>query len=288
MNTILNHMSPVYLKDDPTVDVKAADQFFSGLGVFDKRMGLVGAMDPDIQDSDGLVTYVVATTNPPPPEIVSLYNEIKPVMEGLTNAVVSAILKVAGNDKKKLHDPAGWREPLKMVTKAFCSGFSETSQHYSQRIMGVELAEKFMNVLMNAVVSNCTALGSFANFLKGQGDAIRAEITTDHTSFNYACVSIIHEILQAPNGSWAYVPKFKSYFTSFNQNNLKVASSCASAKHVHLDFDLNVMTGAFMVESWSHSSDFQQQTKAFIAKFQKLNVAESTNYFEGIFDSAAE
>ncbi|HYE75898.1 MAG TPA: hypothetical protein VEF04_21315, partial [Blastocatellia bacterium] len=148
------HLSNRFLQDDPTALIKQASSYFDSLGLADVQ---AGDLDPNIQDSDGLVSYVVASTNPPPKEIKELYEEVAPVMEGLTNVVVSAILKQAGTDDAKKHDPKLWEAPMQAMTKAFCAGFSQEKKQYNQQIRGVEVSTKFLNILIDAVVSEGTA-----------------------------------------------------------------------------------------------------------------------------------
>lgn len=281
MNAPLTSNSPDYLQDDPTNGIKIAHAYFDQIGL----AKTTGEYDPNIQDSDGLVSYIVATSNPVPEEMKSLYQEISPIMEGLSNVVVSAILKQAGTDPVKQHDPGTWRGPMQAMTKAFCGGFSETTKHYDQRIRGVDVATKFINILIDAVVSEGAALADFKKFLESQGETMRTEVSQGQNSYLYANIAITHEIFQASDGTWIYVPKFKSYFTQFNQETFKLTSACASYDSFKFYFDLDVMTGAFMVSSWKNSAEFRKQVNEFIEKFRKTNIADSSNYFDGIFDS---
>jgi hypothetical protein len=274
-----NPVSHRHFVDNPGRLVASASDYFNSIGLAES-----GSLDPNIADSDGLVSYISGTTNPPT-EMQELYDQIKPIMEGLTNVVVSAVLKSAGTDIAKQHDPQTWRDPMRQMAKAFCSGFSESQQHYDQSVKGISIATKFINILLEAVVSEGAALANFAKFLTSQGDTIQAQISTGQQSYLYASVSICHEIFQTPDGRFIYVPKFKSYFTQFSQETLKISTACASFDSFRFLFDLNVMTGAFMVETWQSNPDFQKQVTDFINRFQKANIADSTNYFDGIFNS---
>jgi hypothetical protein len=272
-----------YLIDDPKPSIEKAHEYFSGLKGPEFK---AGPFDPNIQDQDGLVSYLVASTNPPPTEIQKLYDEIAPVMEGLTNVVVSAILKIAGDDESKKHDPSVWRDPFQAMAKAFCGGFSQESKSYQQQVRGVEVASKMINIITDAVVNTGSAVfKGFVDFLTSQGEVIKAEISGTNNDYLYAAVTIVHEIFEASDGRFIYVPKFKSYFTKFNQETLKISTSCGSYNQYKFNFDLQIMTGAFMVNTWQSDKDFQTQVKDFIKKFQEANIQDSTNYFEGVFNS---
>jgi Virulence factor Evf len=276
-----NAKHPTHFVDQPGKLVLQAHEYFDSLGLAESA---AEDFNPTMADSDGLVSYIVGTSNPPAP-IQALYDEVKPIMEGLTNVVVSAVLKKANGDPKIQHDPATWRLPMQAMVKAFCGGFSEASQHYDQQIYGVEIANKFINILLDAVVNQGAALSGFTKFLQSQGQTIRTEISVGQKSYLYASVSICHEIFEAADGRFIYVPKFKSYFTHFVQDTFKVTSACVSVDSFKFLFDLDIMTGAFMVETWKADSEFRKLVKDFIQKFQKANIKDSENYFDGIFDS---
>lgn len=275
-------LSPLFQLEDPTQYIKYAHHYFEQTQV---HLLKTDELNPNIQDKDGLVTYMVASSNPPPEEMQKLYDEVAPVMEGLTNVVVSAILKQAGGDDAKKHNPAVWRGPMEAMTKAFCGGFSQSSKHYDQTIIGVDVATKFLNILMDATINEGAALDDFRKFLKSQGDTIQTQISSSTNKYLYASVSIVHEFFKASDGRWIYVPKFKSYFTQFTQETLKITTACASYDKFKFKFDLDIMSAAFMVESWKTSSSFRDQVRKFIDKFQKINIKDSENYFDGIFNS---
>lgn len=263
--------------------IPEAHSYFDSLGLAE-----LGGLDPNMQDSDGLVSYIVASSNPPPQEIKDLYDQIAPVMEGLTNVVTSAVIKQAGTDDTKKHDPATWKAPMQAMTKAFCAGFSVEEKQYNKTVRGVEVATSFINILIEAAVSQGAALASFAKFLESQGETMRLQASDEGDHYLYACVSIVHEIFQAADGRWIYVPKFKSYFTKFSRETFKLTAGCVSYTEYKFKFDLQVMTGAFMVESWKNFPSFRTAVRDFIDKFQKANIKDSENYFDGIFNSSQE
>ena len=287
MNNDDPRVSPDYQYDDINPQVETAFEYFALIsGPAPGARVAAAPLNPNIADSDGLVSYIVASANKPPKHMQSLYDEIRPVMEGLTNVVVSAVIKKAGAVTAKKHDPATWRDPMQAMMKAFCSGFSQTTRSYDQRVRGVEVATKIINILIEAVVSHGAALADFTKFLESQGKTINGALSKEKSSYLYAAVSIVHEIFETAAGTWVYVPKFKSYFTQFTQETRKITTSCASAADFRFKFDLDIMTGAFMVSSWTSVPSFRQSVEDFIARFQQTNIKDSTNYFDSIFESS--
>lgn len=260
--------------------IEEASSYFLSLGLDETE-----DFDPTIQDLSGLISYIVATSNEPPKELNDLYNEIVPVMEGLTNVVTGSVLKRAGTDDKKKHDPKIWQEPMNQMAKAFCGPLSIETQTYTKEIVGTKIATEFINLLLAATVSQGPALAGFTKFLQSQGESIRLEVGQEGDGYHYASVSIIHEMFQAPDQRWIYVPKFKSYFTRFTRENYVVTSTCASATKFKFNFKLEIMTAGFMVENWKNFPSFRKQVRDFIERFQKTNIADSANYFDDIFTS---
>lgn len=86
----------------PTVDADRSALIHGARSYFDAlNLHTRDDADPTIQDSDGLVSYIVGSTIPPPEEIQELYDEIAPVMEGPTSVGTSAVLVLSRDDGEK-------------------------------------------------------------------------------------------------------------------------------------------------------------------------------------------
>jgi Virulence factor Evf len=260
--------------------IEAAFDHFDGIGPAAGE----GMLDPDIQDPVGLVSYVVATTNPPPEEVRELYEQLRPVMNGLVNVVVSAVITSAGGDLAKLHDPSTWRAPLDATFKAFCSGLSERTLAYDDEVRGTDVAAKCIALIMEAVPRPDATLSDFTSFLQSQGETIDEEVVPGQP-YQYACISVIHKIFQASDGRWTYVPKIQCQFTRFTPQTLDLTSSCGKRAVYRFKFDVNAVSAAFMVGKWKSVPAFRDQVDAFIQRFQHTDIARSDNYFEGVFQS---
>jgi hypothetical protein len=264
-----------------TKRAQKASEYFRRAGV-----RLDSQMSPNISDSSGLVTYIDATTNPPPPEILALYNQVSPVMEGLTNVVTSAVIHQASGGNINAATQQAWLGPTEAMAQAFCGGLSLQTQSLNRTVTGIQVAEEVINVIIDAVVSSGTAaFAEFTSFLQGQGAAISANVTQGAASYQYGAVSIVHTINQDEDGTVHYIPTFNFYFTQFNQTTLQLTSSCGSAQSFQFVFALDILTGAFLVDEFQADPQFQVKVQNFINEFQQTNIANSTNYFKGIFDS---
>src|ERR1700722_17957843 len=96
--TLGSNLNPHLDRHEQALALRSARDYVSSLN-------LAGEYDPNISDSDGLVTYINATTNPPPPELVKEREEVSAVLEGLTGIVVAAVLQGSGDDDTREIQP---------------------------------------------------------------------------------------------------------------------------------------------------------------------------------------
>lgn len=270
-------LAPGLNQDEFQLVLNDAQAYLDGLRLAD-------GLDPNIADKDGLVTYINGSSNPPPPELVEERNKIAVVLEGLCSIVTAAVLTKAQGESQK-HDPAVWSEPLRRGLAPFISGYSDEQVKYQRTVRGVDVATQFLNILMAAVIEPGGALLSFKNFLAGQGQTIGLKGEGTKEGYKYACIGMVHEIFQIENGQWIYVPKIRMYFTSFNRETFKLSSACASYEDFKFDFQVQKLVAAFRIETWRQDEGFRKQVDDFIKKYTKLNIDQSENYFDGIFES---
>lgn len=258
-------------------------QYFTDLGLAERAKE---KPDPTIQDTDGLVSYVNASTNQPPQKLMDEWRKISAILEGFTGIVVAAVLELAGGDTAKKHDPATWNGPLNAIVKAFFGPYKDDAQKLDKEVVGVEVATQFIEILLAAAVTGgAGALPAFEKFLQSQGESMRIEAGGSGAHYKYACIGMAHELFEIEPGNWLYVPKLKYYFTQFDQETWKVTSGCVSAQHFKFHFELRNLAAAFRLEYWRQNDWFKKEVDDFIAKYTKANIKDSTNYFDGVFDS---
>jgi hypothetical protein len=244
-----------------------------------------GEYDPNIADQDGIVQYINATTNEPPPELVEERKKVAAVLEGLTGVITAAVLATAGSDDKAKQDPDVWADPVKYGLKPFISGVSIEETTYNREVVGIEVATQFLNILIDAVAGEGGALSSFRKFLEGQGETIRIEGSNTQEGYKFACIGMVHELFQIEGGQWIYVPKMKMYFTEFTRETFKINLLCASMEKVKFNFKVKKIVAPFKIETWRQNDWFRDDVDKFIKDMTQANLKESTNYFDGIFKS---
>jgi hypothetical protein len=241
--------------------------------------------DPDIADSDGLVTYINGTTNEPPADLVKERKEVSRALEGLAGIITSAALQTAGEDKSAKHNPTLWEEPVKYGLGPFVSGYSNSVRTYQRQIVGLEIATQFLNILIDAVAEEGRALQDFQKFLTDQGETIRIEGEHSEEGYRYACLGLVHELFQVEGEEWIYVPKIKMFFTRFTRKTFKVSSACVSVEKVDFDFSVEKFVAPFKIETWRQDESFRERLDEFIKEFDRAQVERSKNYFDGTFKS---
>jgi len=246
-------------------------------------LNLGGTPNPNIVDDTGLVSYLNVGTNPPPPELVEMQRQISTVLEGLLGLTVATVLKMAGNDERRRHDPALWTEIAERGLSPFLNGISTSGKVFNKDVRGIDIATNFINFLLDAVVSQGEDLPKLNNFLRYQGEAIRIHAGRSE-AYEYAVISIVHEMFQL-GGNWVYVPKIKFCFTLLNRANFPVTNSCMSADTVRMNFQVRTVTAAFRLETWKTNPEWRRQLDQFLERFIKADIVESDNYFEGVFQS---
>jgi hypothetical protein len=271
-------LTPELTREEHTLAMHSAATYLDKLNLADE-------FDPNIADKDGLVSYINGTTNPPPPELVKERSEIARVLEGLTGIVTSAVLATAGDDDKAKHQPKLWEDPIRFGLAPFMSGISTEETTYNRTVVGVDIATQFLNILIDAVATMGGALPSFTNYLANQGSTIQLKGENTEEGYKYACVGMVHEIFQIEGGQWIYAPKIRAYFTHFTRETFKISAGCVSVEKFKFDFQVSKLVAPFKIETWRQDPDFRNDVNNFIKKYNRAQIEQSENYFDGIFNS---
>lgn len=274
-------LNPTPTRAEQALTLRDNRRYFRSLGLGSSSSTTV--YDPTISDSNGLVSYLNATTNEPPPELVEERREISAVLEGLTGIVVAAVLETAGQDDKAKHDPGLWEAPIRYGLSGFTSGMSVETVTYQRRVRGVDVATEFLNILMNAVTDAGAALTGFRNFIQSQGDTMGVEGKDTEEGYRYACLGIVHEIFQISDDEWIYMPKIRGCFTSFDTETFKINAGCFSYHEFDFNFKVETIVAPFRIETWRRDPEFRKDVDNFIKELTGAKIDQSRNYFKDIF-----
>ena len=155
----------------------AAHAFYDRLGLAE-----VAAYDPNIQDSEGLVSYCTFIAHPSQgidssslrdPPVEGPRHQLAAILEGLGSCIVSALLKLTGDDAADKHDPGTWIYAAGPIIDLVCSNFRDLQMPFDEMILGTDPAEKFLTTMTLGHPMLGADLRSFQDFLEQQGRIIR-------------------------------------------------------------------------------------------------------------------
>jgi hypothetical protein len=242
-------------------------------------------LDATISDKDGLVTYINASSNTPPPQLEEEQKKISAILEGLTGILTAVVILDAGKDTAKKHDPNLWNSNFDLGLQPFFAGYSFKQEKYYKKTKGIEVAKDFIQYLLSAVVTQGAALADFTRFLGTQGESMQASTGGEGDSYKYAIISMVHEIFESSPGQWKYVPKIKYYFTSFSTRSFEITTSCGSYREYEMNFELQVLTASFKIDTWRTEQWFKDEVSSFIKEFTQAKISDSKNHFKEKFQS---
>lgn len=147
--------------------------------------------------------------------------------------------------------------------------------------MGLEVATKFLEIIMSAVVSQGAALAEFATWLGTQGDQIRAGASANQDTYNTVTVSVTSEAMQVGNGV-VYVPKLHMYYIFFDRTNLKVTTICGSVEHYHIVFEYQEITKVFNYGALQDPA-VKKKFDDFLSGAAQRQIDDANTFFEGDF-----
>jgi hypothetical protein len=241
--------------------------------------------DPNIEDSDGFVSYILPIANQAPPDLMNDILVLGGKLQSLIGIVTAAVLATSGEDTAKLHQFDTWFEPFSYIGEAWFGQFKSVDRTEDRTIEGVEVSTAFLEILLDAAVNEGAAMADFQKFLRSQGETMRLEVEDDGQGYKYASLGIAHEVFQLPDGTWIYVPKLRCFWTEFTKETFEITSGCVSVDHYRFNFAAKSLVGVFNYQLWKDSKDYRDQLDDFIDGLQRARIEKSKNYFEGVFAS---
>lgn len=265
-----------------TERIQSAADFFAP--VAKSQMGLLGAEPAkgvfNTSDS-GLFSCIVAAEQVTP-ELQKDLDEQKQHLMDLAG-VASAYVRHQSDLKKDpnlVYNTTLWQEVYNHLPLMGPSQFER--QTFNQSMTGVEVATKFIETIIGAVVTEGASLADFRNFLQGLGNSIRLGVDKTQKTFSVGSVSIVLTAVQV-GGKAEVLPILKGYFVDFSESDTTVYSNCASARHFTMNFDYRSAVSIF---NSGALKDAQVKTAFdnFISGNQVDDIKNSSNFFNGNFN----
>jgi hypothetical protein len=249
-------------------------------GFFGQAQG-AAALDftqADTSDKDGLLNFILVSEKMPS-ELEKVFDEQRRNLLSLAGVGTAFARRMAETkrDPALVYNTDLWQKIFNHFPLMGPSSFEEKTFH--EETMGVEIATRFIETIFAATVSAGAALNSFRDFLKGQGDTIRAGIRSQDTGYRFGSITIVMEtILQGEKQ--ILVPKLKGYFINFTQSEKEWTAGCATAHKYLLDFRYRTSTAVFNYELLQQP-DLKKLFDDFLLGRAKDDLKQSQNFFEG-------
>jgi len=247
---------------------------------FDRKAHGLAAAAPGASDSDGLVAWV-GTANGIPGGWQSQQDQTYKDLSALLSIANAYYNKQSPNNKFNfdLWDQIYQHFPLFSASKA-------TDETFHQNIKGVEIAVKFLSMMLDAIVLPSAAVTEFGKFLNGIGDQIK--LGTNTSGRNYTCVwnNMTYEFVDIGGGHFEYVPKLKLYYVNFTQQNRTISTSCGSYQSYDFNLTYKQRVQLFNYQSVPPGSDLRAKFDQFLSGQQQQQIDDSSNFFSGSFEGS--
>lgn len=229
----------------------------------------------------GLFTCIVAAEQVTPELQADLDAQKQNLMD--LAGVASSYVRHQADQKKDpnlVYDTNLWQEVYNHLPLMGPSKFER--QTFNQSMTGLEVATKFIETIIGAVVTEGASLADFTTFLRGLGDSIRLGVEKTKKTFSVGTVSIVLTATQV-GGKAEILPILKGYFIDFSESDTTVYSNCASARHFTMNFDYRSAVSIFNSGSLKNPK-VKSAFDAFITGNQVDDIANSSNFFNGSFN----
>jgi hypothetical protein len=191
----------------------------------------------------------------------------------------SAYVRGQANDNKNqdlLFDTKLWLDCY--TNLPLTSEPTYTKQTFSQKVVGIEIAAKFLETILGFVVAPASSIvvSQFSGFISGLGDQIRAGISSGSKTFQTS--SLTSKVILKDS---RLVPSLEGYFINFTQSQSKIYSSCASAEAFQMTFEYMYAYSEFNYGALSNP-DVKKQVDELISGSQIDDIKKSKGFFGAV------
>ncbi|ELY3083147.1 hypothetical protein ACV822_000474 [Klebsiella aerogenes] len=264
--------------------VQSAHEYFRK--IYDLKDAEVLSEDlPLVQglSKEGAVQYQTYQFNDAPEALKEQVKVGRLLMERFVGVASAAVNKKAPSSTDK-YNFEQWQEVTKHLTNAFFTDPVSGDRSLNTSVQGIEIAKSVINFACNVIAGDVTA---FANFLKGFGDGLSAQMSKTQAAYNYLYAYSTHDLFKDQSGNVFYKPSFLVYGTYFSQEQKKISTSCASYNEVNLNFGVNTIGGTFKIEEYMSNDKFKAAVDDFLDKYEGKSIKDTDSYFDGIFNNSS-
>jgi hypothetical protein len=227
-----------------------------------------------ISTDTGLVCCICADVKDIDPKVQATLDAQKQYMISLTGLASSYVRKHANTTMNTalMFDSDLW---LRVYNHLPLTAPSRLEAHHQDTtIQGVEIATKFIEMILGVAVTGGEALAPFTFWLTGLGGQIRAGIKPTNSSFNFTTVAIALTTQKLGNQTRAF-PYLKYYSINFTQSQF----DCHSRSSYRMVFDMKEISTLWDYKILADRPDVKKSLDALIKSSQVDDIESSANFF---------
>jgi len=258
-------------------------QLDEALSFFDAPdLGKTLVKEEPYSDKDGLIEFICGTELISDPIITAELERLKSLLISVTTVVTSYVLRYSEKKGVKYKTDAELWE--KAVSNIPLMGPSKIEQKtYKKQTRGIQIATDFILMILDVAAKDGSALTGFRDWLKQQGDSLRAGIEETKGHYNTFVLGVSVEAFKLGD-KVIYVPKIKQYKIVFTRENSKWSSSCASYEEISMEFEYSYSANVFDYEALNNE-ETKKSFEAFITKQQKAQIEDADTFFNDDFEA---
>jgi Virulence factor Evf len=234
---------------------------------------------PEPAPTGGLITYILASEKVSPAAQKSLDDQKNYVIS--LAGVGNAYARKQANDKKDpnlVYNLDLWQQIYNNLPLMGPSQF--VTQTYNETSAGIEIATKFIEVILGFAVSGGAALASFGKFLQGLGDNIKLGVTVKNQSYTTATIAcVLRSQAAQPDAVEAYL---QGYWIDFTAKQTDVYLACATVEALQITFNYKFAQSLFNVGALDNPT-VKKDFEDFLSGTQIDDIKRSQKFFGGDF-----
>lgn len=232
-------------------------------------------------DKDGLVEFIVGVELIDDPIVMANLALQKKYLVAVTSIVTDYVNRYAEAYGKEFKTDAElWTLALSKIP---LMGPSKIDQKgYSRHLKGVNIAVDFVEFLLGVVATEgSSALLSFTDFLKKQGEALKFGVEKNSDYYKTITVGVAVEVFKVGD-EVVYTPKIRQYRVDFDRQNSKWYGACISSEVVDINFDYLYAANVFDYEALEDAA-IKKDFENFIQMQRKAQIENATTFFNSDF-----
>jgi len=201
-------------------------------------------------------------------ELVGMTNDagtanLNSVMEQLSNILIAAVLKSAGNVEQNQVDPKYWKEGFRKLMSLFFFNYVEEGIDYQDKKASKEIVEDVIKIGFDVSGEPSNPLKTaIEQYIRKQAVLMDkmgfdGKMNNPYTLFGFS------NFVKAG----ARVCCIRAYFTNFDTQSVEITRCCRdSEKKFDYSFKVTHYNSNFMLSSWETDPEFQKIVLEFIDK----------------------